>query len=217
VKILIVDDHRLFLQGVASLVEREPDMEVAALACSGEEALPLAERCRPDVAILDVSMPGMNGIETLQRLRSLSPETRSIALSIHEDRRFVVRMLEAGAWGYVLKECDLSELLCAVRVVSRGSMYLCPKVCTDLVRDYLRLVAATGGRETSSCLSPREIEVLTLLVGGKNVKAVAALLHISPNTVDTHKRNVMEKTRCESLADLTRYALREGMIDPDTI
>jgi DNA-binding NarL/FixJ family response regulator len=216
VKILIVDDHRLFLQGVASLVEREPDMEVAGLACSGDEALSLAEEHRPDVAILDVSMPGMNGIETLQRMRALSPEIRGIALSIHEDRRFVVRMLEAGAWGYVLKECDFSELLCAVRVVSRGLIYLSPKVSTDLVRDYLRLVAS-GRRETPSCLSPREMEVLSLLVEGKSVKAAAAVLHISPNTADTHKRNIMGKTHCESLADLTRYALREGLIDPEAV
>ena len=160
---------------------------------------------------MDMTMPRLNGIQATRQLRERFPSVRVLALSMHGDREFIVESLKAGACGYVLKECTSEELHQAILTVSRGQYYLTPSVLSLLIEDYLRLLEEEA---SSSCpLSDRELDVLKLLVKGLNAKQIAARLSISKNTVDTHRRRIMDKVGCNGMAELTRYAIREGYLD----
>lgn len=211
IKIFLADDHELFREGLKSLLSHEEDMEILGSAADGAEAVEAVIRLSPDVVLMDVTMPNMNGIIATGKIREERPSTSVIVISMHNDRRYIAESLKAGAKGYVLKESSSEFMLEAIRVVSRGDIYLAPKACTVLVGDYLRLL---GGEEAgrASPLSEREMEVLQLLVKGRNGKQVADALSISKNTVDTHRRRIMDKLGCESMAELTKYAIREGFL-----
>ncbi|MCD7877787.1 MAG: response regulator transcription factor [Cloacibacillus porcorum] len=211
IKLFIADDHELFREGLKSLQSREKDIEIVGSASDGLEAVNAVRRLKPEVVLMDVTMPNMNGIQATANICSELPDIAVIVISMHNDRRFIADALKAGARGYVLKESSPELMLDAIRTVSRNEVFFSPKVCTVLVSDYLRLL---GNEEVgrASQLSEREMEVLQLLVKGRNGKQVADALSISKNTVDTHRRRIMDKLGCESMAELTKYAIREGFL-----
>lgn len=213
-RVVLADDHEMFLDGLRDLIARENDMEVVALVATGEAVVEYVRSRPADVVVLDVTMPGMGGIETTRILRRERPGIRVLALSMHADRHIIAGMLAAGARGYVLKESSSAEFLIALRTVLKGEIALCPRVASIVTADYLDLLGRAAP-EPECGLSPRELEVLRLLVDGRSARDISSSLHISRNTVDTHRRNILEKTGCDNLADLTRFALREGLAGPD--
>ena len=213
-RVILADDHEMFLDGLRDLIARENDMEVVALVPTGEAVVEYVRSRPADVVVLDVTMPGMGGIETTRILRRERPGIRVLALSMHADRHIIAGMLAAGARGYVLKESSSAEFLIALRIVLKGEIALCPRVASIVTADYLDLLGRAAP-EPECGLSPRELEVLRLLVDGRSARDISSSLHISRNTVDTHRRNILEKTGCDNLADLTRFALREGLAAPD--
>lgn len=214
IKILLVDDHRLFREGVRALLHREPDLELVGEADSGRSALREAKAAKPNVALMDVSMPGMNGVEATRQFKSEMPNVRVLALSMHSERRFVTGMLRAGAYGYVLKEMAFEELVLAVRKVHEGHRYMSPGVTEEVVRDYLERFASEPPDATT--LTPREREVLQLLAEGHSTRLVAETLHVSIKTVESHRARIMSKLEVHSIAELTKYAIREGITSVDS-
>jgi len=210
-KILLADDHRIVCDGLRSLLEREPDMEVIAEAHDGRSAVSLARELRPDVVVMDVGMPDLNGIEAARKISAARRDVKLIALSMHSDKRFVAGMLRAGAAAYVLKECAFEELAAAIRAVTAGRTYLSPAVADLLVGDYLRRLSSKDGLAPE--LTPREREVLQLIAEGHTTKAIAERLGVSVKTVDTHRQNMMRRLGMHTVAELTKYAVREGLTE----
>jgi len=210
IRVLLADDHRLFRDGLRTLLEQEPDLEVVGVAADGQSVLTQIGSCRPNVVLMDVSMPGLNGLEATRHLRADHPDVAVLMLSMHADHRFVVEALRAGALGYVPKDCEISELSAAIRAVFRRQFYLSPLLAGRIVRDYLALM---GDRADSafSVLSAREREVLQMLAEGRSAKDVAGTLSVSIKTVETHRKNIMDKLDIHSVAELTKYAIREGI------
>jgi two-component system response regulator NreC len=209
-RIVIADDHQIMRQGLRVLLEKEPDMEVVAEAEDGRKAVVLVQELTPDVVIMDVNMPDLNGIEATRQILSDYPEMKVIALSVHIDRRFIINMLKAGAHGYLLKDCAFEELAQAIRLAMANKTYLSPGVANIVVKDYVRRVP--GPAQTAfSLLTAREREVLQLMAEGKNTSKIAELLAISVKTVETHRQQVMHKLGIRSVAELTKYAIREGI------
>ncbi|MHC4591494.1 MAG: response regulator [Planctomycetota bacterium] len=214
IRILLADDHKIVRDGLRSLLEKEPDMEVAAEADNGRMAVELAGELRPDVVVMDVAMPDLNGMEATRQIVRSVPGARVVALSMHSDKRFVRGMLASGASGYVLKDAAFEELIRAIRSVVAGRTYLCPEVTGVVVES---LVQPSGEAEPSSLsvLTPREREVLQLLAEGKRTKQIATLLKVSVKTIETHRGRIMGKLDCYSVAELTKYAIREGLTTLD--
>jgi two-component system response regulator NreC len=213
IRIILADDHAIFRQGLRALLENQPRMEVLAEAENGREAVRLARELSPDLVIMDLTMPGLNGVEATRQITSASPKIKVIALSMHADQRRVGEMLAAGASGYLLKDSAFEELIQAINAVVEHGNYFSPPVIGPIVREYLKLCS----REHSSgpALTPREREVLQLLAEGNSSKETAFLLHINVKTVDTHRQRIMKKLDLHNLADLTRYAIREGLTSLD--
>ena len=210
IKVFIADDHQIVRQGLRTLLEREPDLEVVAEAENGRSTVRLARESHPEVIIMDVAMPDMNGIEATRQIISEMPKVKVIALSMYADRRFVANMLKAGASGYLLKDCASEELVRAIRVVMAHKTFLSPGVADIVVKDY---VQAPLGSEVSafSVLSNREREVLQLMAEGRSTNQIAECLHVSVKTVETHRQQMMQKLKIHSVAELTKYAIREGL------
>jgi len=211
IRILLADDHKIVRDGLRTLIGKEAGMEVIGEAENGRKALKMAEKIRPNVVIMDVTMPDMNGIEATRKMLTEVPGVKVIALSMHSDRRFVLGMLEAGASGYLMKDCAFDELAKAVRSVATGQTYLSPSIADVLVKGYLDKV----NEKISAARSPlteREREILQLLAEGRSSKEIAAHLGVSVKTVETHRRNMMQKLNMRSVAELTKYAIREGLI-----
>lgn len=213
-KILIADDHKIFRDGLRHLLEERSGYRVVAEAEEGAEAVRLAREHAPDLAILDVSMPGMNGIDAAARITAENPAARVVILSMHADRRFVVEALKAGALGYLLKESAFEDLLRAIDAVCAGGIFLSPRLADSAIRDYVR-IADTGGEGAFAVLSVREREVLQLIAEGSATKEIAGRLHLSVKTVETHRSRIMEKLGLRSVAELTKYAIREGLTSLD--
>ncbi len=210
IRVLIADDHKIMLAGLRSLLEKHTDFEVVAEAENGRKAVQLAQEKEPDVVVMDVSMPDLNGIEaTTQIVESLS-ETRVIALSMHSDKRFVMGMLRAGASGYLLKDCASQELANAILQVAGGKKYLSPEITGVVIDDFLQGGAPEDSTATS-LLSAREREVLQLIAEGWSTKQIASHLYVSIKTIETHRRQIMKKLDLHNIADLTKYAIREGL------
>ena len=204
----MADDHKITRQGLRSLLEQQADMEVVAEAEEGRTAVRLAKELSPDVVIMDVSMPDLNGIEATRQIVNRSPTTRVVALSMHSDTLFVSEMLKSGASGYMLKDCAFEELERAIRTVVSGKTYLSPTISGVVVDDYLhRLTKGDSGGE--DVLTHREKEVLQLVAEGKSTTRIALKLHVSIKTVETHRRQIMEKLDLHSVAELTKYAIRK--------
>lgn len=211
IKVLIVDDHAIVREGLRALIAGQAGLDMVGEATSGEEALKMAAQLNPDVVVMDVSMPGMNGIEATRRLKAGQPHVQCVALSAHTDRRFVAEMLRAGACGYLPKECAFTELATAIRAAAEGKSYLSPNVTGGLVQDYVTLMPERVPRPHDA-LSAREREVLIQLAEGNSIKETAFALGVSTKTVDTLRRRTLTKLDCRTATDLTKYAIREGLI-----
>lgn len=212
IRVLLADDHEMFLEGLRELLGKADGIELVGLARDGAEVVAAAERLQPDVVLMDMTMPRLNGIQATQKIAAGSSGTKVLVLSMHGDKNLIVESLKAGARGYVLKECSSQELCLAIQTVANGQYYLTPAILSTLIGDYLRLTESEA--QSSNCpLSDRELDVLKLLVNGCNAKQIAEQLSISKNTVDTHRRHILDKLGCNSMAELTRYAIREGYLD----
>ncbi len=213
IKILLADDHKITRQGLRSLVEDQDDMEVIAEAKEGRTAVELARELKPDVVIMDVSMPDLNGTEATRKIKQDSEDIKIIALSMHSDKLYIFEMLKNGASGYLLKDCAFEELATAIRAVFEGKTYLSPNISGTVVDDYLQNAEE---EQDEDVLSNREKEVLQLMAEGKSTKQIAAKLFISPKTVETHRRQIMHKLDIHNVAELTKYAIRKGLTTLDT-
>jgi len=207
-RILLADDHAVVRQGFKMLLDAQPDMEIVGEACNGREAAEKAEELRPDVVVMDVAMPELNGIEATRRLAASVPRTRVIALSMHKDSVYVREILRAGARGYLLKDSGADDLVSAIRAVARGESYLSPSVSNAVLDDYRRHVT-----NPIDLLTSREREVLQMLAEGKTNKEIAGVLNLSVYTVDAHRGRIMEKLNLHSINDLVRFAVRNGVIE----
>jgi DNA-binding NarL/FixJ family response regulator len=215
-KILLADDHQVMVQGLKALLGCQPDLKVVAEAGTGRTAVSLAEEYAPDVVLMDITMPDLNGIEATRQVTAASPHTRVIALSAHTDHRNASEMLKAGARGYLVKEGVFEELLQAIHTVVAGNVYLSPQVAARIEQDALHLrngktSGKSNGPSAFTRLSPREREVLQLMAEGRATKEIAMDLQVSVKTVETHRRQIMEKLNLFSVAELTKYAIGEGI------
>ena len=215
IRILLADDHKITRQGLRSLLDKEFDMEVVAEAEQGRTAVRLVRELSPQVVIMDVTMPDLNGVEAARQIVSEFPDVKIIALSMHSDSLFVTEMLRSGASGYLLKDCAFEELARAIRTVVAGKIYLSPSISGVVVDDYLHRLSKAdfSGLDV---LTNREREVLQLLAEGKSTKQIALKLHISVKTVETHRRQMMNKLDIHTVAELTKYAIRKGLTSLET-
>ena len=212
VRILLADDHTVVRQGLRKLLEERPDWEVIAEAGDGREAVRLAEQHKPDVAILDVAMPLLNGIEATRQIARRVPSTRVLVLSMHADEAYVTQILQAGATGYLLKDSADVDLLKAVGEAARGKSFFSPAIARVMLDDYVRQLADKGVTDRYDSLSEREREIFQLIAEAKTNKEIAALLNVSPSTVETHRAHIMEKLDLHSAAEIVLYAVRRGVI-----
>jgi DNA-binding NarL/FixJ family response regulator len=211
-RILLADDHTVVRQGLRKILEARPQWEVVAEAADGREAVKQAEEVKPDVAIIDVAMPLLNGIEAVRQIARKVPSTRVLVLSMHNDEAYVTQMLRAGAAGYLLKDSADVDLLQAVDAVAAGKSFFSPAIARVIADDYVRQLADRGASDRFELLSEREREIFQLIAEGKTNKEIAALLFLSPSTVDTHRSRIMEKLDVHSAAEIVLYAVRKGVI-----
>ena len=216
IRLIIADDHALMREGLKALIQKEPGMEVVGEAENGMQTVELVEQKRPHVAIVDVAMPDLNGIEAARRISGVSPNTRIVALSGHASKEFVREMLSAGASAYVLKKRAYEELVRAIREAANGQKYLSPDIARGVVDDYVELSTSVSENPAFIVLTDREREVLQQLAEGNTTKEMAGALDVSVKTIETHRRNIMEKLNLHSVAELTKYAIREGVTSVDT-
>jgi two-component system response regulator NreC len=210
VRIILAEDHRITREGLVNLLQERPDMEVVGEAENGREAVRLAKELSPDLVIMDVTMPDLNGIDATRIITTGSNNTKVIALSMYSDKQFVQGMIQAGASGYLLKDCAFEELVSAIKAVIQGDTYLSPGIAGIVVQDYLTKLT-TDRSSADTVLTNREREVLQLIAEGNSTKEIAARLTVSVKTVETHRRQIMEKLGIFSIAELTKYAIREGL------
>lgn len=215
IRVLLADDHKIVRQGLRGLLEKQPDMEVIGEAEDGRATLRLVKKLSPNVVVMDVAMPDLNGIEATHQIVSKHPDIKVLALSMYADRRFVVGMLGAGASGYLLKDCAFEELVQAIRTITANQTYLSSTIADMVVRNYVHLVAKSDSSAFST-LTTREREVLQLLVEGRTAKEIAYQLGRSPKTIETHRQQIMNKLNIHSVAQLTKYAIREGITAVET-
>jgi DNA-binding NarL/FixJ family response regulator len=206
-RILIADDHTLVRAGLVTLMNRMQDMEVVGEAGDGREALKLVRDLQPDIALMDIAMPGLNGLEAAERIRNDAPKTKVIILSMHAKEEYVAQALKAGASGYLLKDAATTELDMALKAVAQGQFYLSPSISRQVVDSYLH-----GGPTGLELLTPRQREILQLVAEGKSTREIAELLHLSVKTVETHRAQLMERLDIHDVAGLVRYALNKGLI-----
>lgn len=212
VRILVADDHTMIRSGLRMLLERQPGLQVIAEAADGRQAVEMAEKLRPDVALLDIGMPKLNGIEAARRIAEALPATHIVILSMHSDESYVLKALKVGARGYLLKDSSESDVLSAIHAVSQGKAYFSPEVSRVLAEDYVRQLRGRGIEDSYELLTQREREIVQLLVEGKSNKEIATLLDLKPYTVETHRGNVFHKLNLHSLAELILYAVRKGLV-----
>jgi len=208
IRIMLADDHSVVRQGFRRILEAQDDMEIVGEASNGREAVQMATELKPDLVVMDVAMPELNGIEATRRLTGASEKTRVLALSMHKDAVYVREILRAGARGYLLKDAFDSDLVAAVRAVARGEGYLSPAVSDAVLADYRQHVT-----DPVDLLTSREREVLQLIAEGKTNKEIAGSLNLSVYTVDAHRGRIMEKLNLHSTGELVRFAVRKGLVD----
>jgi DNA-binding NarL/FixJ family response regulator len=212
IRILLADDHTVVRRGLRLLLEGQPEFSVVAEASDGKQAVDAAEASRPDVVVLDVAMPNLNGIEAAQRILASNPGVAIVVLSMHSDEGYVLRALKAGAKGYLLKDAAEGDLIEAIKTVTRGKTFFSSEITKMLAEDYVREIRARGSEDSYELLTPREREILQLLAEGKSNKDIAGMLNLSLYTVETHRRNLQDKLNVHSFAELILYAVRKGVI-----
>ncbi len=211
IRILLADDHKIIREGLQSLLEKEDGMEVVGFAENGRTAVKLANKFKPDVIIMDISMPDLNGIDATKQILSEMPEIKVIALSTYSDRRFVVGMIKAGVSGYLLKDCAFEELAGAIKTVIKGQTYLSPGIASTVVKSIKDRLLKDEAPGLISILTDREREVLQLISEGKSTKEIASSLNVSVKTIETHRQKIMSKLNVRSIAELTKLAVKEGL------
>jgi len=212
IRILLADDHTVVRRGLRLLLESQPEFSVVAEASDGKQAVETASIEKPDVAVLDIAMPNLNGIEAAQRILGATPETSIVVLSMHSDEGYVLRALKAGAKAYLLKDSAEGDLIEAIKAVTRGKTFFSAEITKMLAEDYVREIRTRGAEDSYELLTPREREILQLLAEGKSNKDIATLLNLSLYTVETHRRNLQDKLNLHSFAEVILYAVRKGVI-----
>lgn len=210
IRVLLAEDHAIVREGLRSLLEKQSEIEIVCEAEDGRIAVERVREHQPDVVIMDITMPNLNGVEATRQITNEFPQIKVIALSVHSNRIFVADMLEAGASGYVLKECLFDELVQAIHAVIDGRTYLSSRITGVVVEDYIKRLVNVSDSPLSS-LTSREREVLQLVAEGKSTKEIALELHVSTKTIEANRRQIMEKLDIHSIAELTKYAVREGL------
>ncbi|MGQ9572054.1 MAG: response regulator [Dehalococcoidia bacterium] len=213
-RVLLADDHAIVRAGLRMILAAEPDMTIVGEAADSESALRMTEETHPDVVVMDISMPGMSGLEAVRRAKESVPDTQVVVLTMHEDERYFFQALEAGASGYVIKGASPAELLTAIRAVRKGQAYFCPSLAKQMLNDYLRRADAGSEKEKDALgkLSDREKEVLKYIAEGMTGREIAAILYLSPNTVERHRANIMDKLGLHNRAELIKFAIRKGLV-----
>jgi two-component system response regulator NreC len=212
IRIIIADDHRVLRAGLRLLLERQTGFEVVADAADGRQTVDLVKAHLPDIVLLDIAMPHLNGIEAARLISASHPEVGIIILSMHADESYLLRALKSGAKGYLLKDAGEDDVIDAVRAVSEGKAFFSPAISKLLVEDYVRQLQHQGLEDVYDLLTPREREIMQLLAEGKSSKDIAALLFLSPHTVDTHRKTILQKLNVHSVPELMLYAMRKGII-----
>ncbi|MBI2853191.1 MAG: response regulator transcription factor [Chloroflexi bacterium] len=216
IRLMIVDDHTIVRQGVRALLEDQPDIEMVAEAVDGAEAVQKAKDIQPDIILMDITMPVLNGLEATRRIKQQSPQIKVLVLTMHESDEYFFEILKVGASGYFIKGGSASELVSAIHAVARGDVFLYPTMAKKLMTDYLHRIGAGQGRESYDGLTNREREILKLIAEGNTNQEIADLLKLSVTTVQTHRAHVMAKLGLHSPAELIKYALRQGFITLDS-
>jgi two-component system, NarL family, response regulator NreC len=211
-RVLLADDHIVMRTGLRALLERQPNLEVVGESENGREAIELVASLKPDVVVMDVGMPVLNGIEATKTIVTQHPTTAVVILSMYVDESYIMRALKAGARGYLLKDSAPADLICAIQAVSQNKSFFSPKVSRILAEDYVRVLKQKGAVDSYDLLTSREREILQLIAEGKANKEVAAALNISPYTVETHRSHILEKLNLHNPAELILYAVRKGLI-----
>jgi two-component system response regulator NreC len=211
-RVLLADDHQLMRSGVRLMLEREADLTVVGEASDGREAVALAKALKPEVVVMDIGMPNLNGIEAAHKMTQENPALAIVIVSMHSDESYVLRALKAGARGYLLKDSAEADLIKAVHVVAGGKSFFSPAVSKMLLDDYVRKLKRSGTEDAYDLLTPREREILQLIAEGKSNKDIANLLNLSVYTVESHRSNLMEKLNLRGLPELILYAVRKGII-----
>jgi two-component system response regulator NreC len=212
IRVLLADDHTLMRRGLRLIIEQQPDLAVVGEAEDGRQAVSLAASLKPEVAVLDIGMPNLNGIEAAKQITDGKSGAAIIILSMHADETYILRALKAGARGYLLKDSAESDLVRAIRSVAEGKSFFSPAVSKVLLEDYVKKLQRAGSEDSYDLLTPREREILQLIAEGKSNKDVANLLNLSVYTVETHRANLMDKLKLKSVPELTLYAVRKGII-----
>src|SRR6202167_4655240 len=210
--VLLADDHTLIRAGLRMVVEAQSHLSVVGEANNGRDAVALAEALKPDVVVMDIGMPSLNGIEAAREIHKTLPDTQIVMLSMHSDEGYVLRALKAGAKAYLLKDSAEADLAQAIRAAAAGKSFFSPAVGKVLLEDYMRKLRRTGAEDSYELLSPREREILQLVAEGKSSKKIATLLNLSVYTVETHRARVMQKLNLRGIPELTLYAVRKGII-----
>jgi DNA-binding NarL/FixJ family response regulator len=212
IRVLLADDHKLMRAGLRLVVEQQPDLSVVGEADDGRQAVELARSLQPAVVVMDIGMPNLNGIEAARQIRDIRPDAAVVMLSMHSDEGYVLRALSAGARAYLLKDSATTDLVQAIHAVVEGKSFFSPAVSKVLLQDYMRKLQRSGAEDSYDLLSPREREVLQLVVEGKSNKEVSSLLNISVYTVETHRAKIMQKLNLKGVPELILYAVRKGII-----
>ena len=213
-RVLIADDHGIVRQGLRALLEKSPDVSVVGEASDGREAVRLAAELRPNIVVMDIAMPMLNGVDATSQILSRDPEIKIIILSMHSDESYILRALSAGAKGYLLKDSAEGDILPAVQTVAEGRPYFSPVIASTLLDEYLQTMKKNKVRDSYDLLSEREKEVLQLLAEGKSNKEVASLLNLSPYTIESHRTSLMQKLNLHNTAEIVLYAVRKNIIVP---
>jgi len=213
IRVLLADDHTILRAGLRMMIDAQPDIEVIGEASDGRQALIETQRLQPDVVLMDITMPEMNGIEATRQIKRAGDTPRVLILTMHENAEYLFQVLRAGASGYILKEAASAELISAIRIVNSGRFYMSPSAQSMMVGDYLQRVRSGEERDSYSALTEREREILKLVAEGHTNNQIAERLFISPKTVDTHRTHIMDKLNLHSRAELVKYAMRRGLLE----